>query len=373
MNQNTPGYQVRLQVLFTLKDGAQRSYMLTELNGRGCLVEIPFDVARGYVEKRQADEIAIVIDERAYGRRVPLVELTKDGALAGGVHGGACCGACAAGRPCEKAVGAGILEVDVDVVGVQKTTTQMAVVGRGRLVSGAIVGEPLLAVAEPGVAEDGSAREVHNVACCGGVCEMGPGTPNALIFDRYSPSVDTDGGGGNGGYKLEGSQEFPLPKKLTSSYSQRTPNCLPWVRITRSPEKFRSCLAAARALGPVHDSKAVVKLVGEYLLGQDQECFLVILLDSQLQVRGISEIARGARDRVDVPVSDTLRIAIVDGATAICVVHNHPSGVAKPSDSDKELTKTIKAAAKTVHLELMDHVIIADGKKYYSFAKDGKL
>jgi hypothetical protein len=357
--QNTPGYPVRLQVLFTLKDGVQRSYMLTELGGHGCLVELPFEVARGYVEKHQADEIAVVIDEQAYGRRVPLVELAKDGGALG-KHGGACCGSCAAGGPCQKSA-AGTLEVDV--VGVQKTTTAFA--GRGRLVTGTSVGEPLLAVAEAGV--DG--KEEHRVACCGGACEMGPGTPNALIFDRYSPSSD----GAGGGYKLEGSQEFHLPKKLTGAYAQRAPTCLPWVRITRSPEKFRGCLAAARALGPIFDSKVVVKLVGEYLMGQDQECFLVILLDSQLQVRGISEIARGARDRVDVPVSDTLRIAIVDGATAMVICHNHPSGTPKPSDSDKELTKTIKAAAKTVHLELMDHVIIADGKKHYSFAREGKL
>jgi DNA repair protein RadC len=106
---------------------------------------------------------------------------------------------------------------------------------------------------------------------------------------------------------------------------------------------------------------------------QDQEVFLVILLDVQLGVRGISEIARGSRDKVDVPVPDVLRIGIVDGASGMILVHNHPSGAAvHPSDSDKMLTKTLKEACETVHLEMLDHVIVA-GDKTYSFAKSGKM
>jgi hypothetical protein len=255
--------------------------------------------------------------------------------------------------PCGCQKGAGAALVDVDVVGVQKTETVVA--GRGRLVSGTAVGEPLLAVAEP----DGD-----RVACCGGACE-GAGTPNAVVFDRYSARE-------GGGYAIQSSMEHAFPKKLADTYASRSRHCLPWVRVTRDPEAFRGCLAAARALGPIRDSKKVAELMGDYLIKQDQEVFLVILLDTQLQCRGISEIARGSRDRVDVPTPDVLRIAIVDGASAIIVVHNHPSGVNKPSESDIALTETIKRACKEVQIGLMDHVILA-GNRYYSFADHGKL
>jgi DNA repair protein RadC len=343
---NTPGYDHRLQVAFSIKDGAERAWMLTNLEGRACFVSMSFEVARGYVEKDLADELppGTVTNTQMYGRQVALTEL---------VHSSSCCPSCAAGKPCEKSATAGIL--DVSVVGVQKTETVVA--GRGRLVSGTAVREPLLAVAE---------GTENRVACCGGACE-GAGTPSAIMFDRYSAAADGKS------YELrDTTQPLPLPRKLISKYADRAPVCLPWVRVTRDPERFRDCLAAARALGRMDSAESVAKLVGEYLAGQDQEVFLVIMVDVQLQVRGISEIARGARDRVDIPVPDTLRIAIVDGASAIIVCHNHPTGVLKPSESDELLTKTLQEAADTVKINLLDHVIVG-AKGHYSFADHGKL
>ena len=241
---------------------------------------------------------------------------------------------------------------DVLVAGKQ----ELAFVGRGRLVAGDAVGEPLFAVAEP----DGD-----RVACCSGACE-GAGTPNVLFFDKYRLSP--------AGYAPTESIEYPLPAHLSGRYASRKEHaCLPWVRISRDPERFRGCLAQARALGPIQDSKAVATLVGDYLLSQDSECFLVILLDTQLQLRGISEIARGARDKVDVPVPDCLRIAVVDGASGVVVVHNHPSGVLRPSESDKELTQMLKKAFSQIQIDLLDHVIVSGKDKYYSFAKAKKL
>jgi len=53
-------------------------------------------------------------------------------------------------------------------------------------------------------------------------------------------------------------------------------------------------------------------------------------------------------------------------------VHNHPSGNLKPSQSDIELTKKLKEAAKLIDITLLDHLIIGE-KKYYSFADEGML
>lgn len=313
--------------------------MLTNLDGRACFVSMSFDVAKGYVEKDMADELPLgtVTNVQQYGRQEALTSLAPGTTPACGCSGGA-----------DKA------KLDIAVVGVQKT--ESVVVGRGRLVTGQSVGEPLIAVAE---------GTENRVACCGGACENAAGTPNAVVFDKYVPRE-------GGGYEIQSTSPSPLPAELISKYAERAPVCLPWVRVSRDPERFRGCLAAARALGPLDNSKAVAKLVGEYLAAQDQEVFLSILVDVQLQVRAISEIARGARDRVDVPIPDTLRIAIVEGATAFIVVHNHPTGVLRPSDSDTLLTKSLQEAAKTVGLDLMDHVIVG-AKGHYSFAEHGKL
>jgi hypothetical protein len=314
--------------------------MLGSLGGTAVLVAVPFDQARRWVEAGEADQLTgVVVDESSYGRPVPLTELTAQPGEPGG------CG-------CQK----GQAEVDVAVVGTQKT--EVAFAGRGRLVSGTTASEPLFAVAEP----DGD-----RVACCGSNCGDGSGTPNALIFDRYVPVE-------GGGYEIKSSTEHAFPEKLSGAYSKREYNCLPWVRIEQqNPETFKGCLVELRALGPIKNSKKVAEIVGKFMSTKGQEIFVVILVDTQLQCRGLSEIARGSRDRVEVPTAEVLRIALVDGATGIIVCHNHPSGVVKPSDSDIALTKTIQRACKEVDLELLDHVIIAGKAKHYSFAKAGKL
>ena len=308
------------------------------------LVAVPFDQAKRWITSDQADELpGLAVDEQTYGRPVPLSSIESAANLEQAFPGK---------KPDCGCGGSGA--VDVAVVGTQKT--EVAFAGRGRLMTGNAASEPLFAVAEPGG---------DQVACCGPACE-GAGTPNAVVFDRFAVSE-------GGGYALKESIETPFNEKLTSTYAQRQPACLPWVRIARDPERFRACLAAARAIGPMTGPKSVCKLVGEYLMSQDQEVFLAILIDSQLMVRGISEIARGARDKVDVPIPDVLRIAVVEGASAIIVCHNHPSSVCKPSDSDKLLTETIRDASQTVNLELMDHVIVCTKTKFYSFAEAGKL
>jgi DNA repair protein RadC len=334
--QNTPGFDYRAQFAFTNKDAVGRAWQpAVATDGKAFFVPVSLEMARGYVEKGLADELpgGSVTDAQRYGRQVPLAELDKD------------CG-------CEHAPKvAGIVDVDVAQV--------TAVKGRGRLVVAGEprVREPLLAVS----AAEGGPR----VACCGAECGSSGATPAFLAFDTYE--------GGAAGYHVKSSSERALPERLAKRYSSRGEHhCLPWVRVERDPESFRACLAQAQAYGPVNDSHDVHKLLGPFLMKQDQEVFLVLMLDVQLQVRGVSEIARGARDKVDVPVPDVLRVAIVEGSTAIVVVHNHPSGVVKPSDSDVELTETLEDAAEQVHLCLLDHVIVG-GDRHYSFAKSKKL
>jgi DNA repair protein RadC len=316
--QNTPGYPVRIQVVFTLRDGVSRAWMVTELGGCGALVAMPFETAKAFVEKDQADEFLGPVPLN-FGRALPLANLEKEA----GPSGSCGCHKPAARNP------------------------------QGRLAGEVAVGEPLFAVAE---------GEDLRVACAGEECceeEIGEGTPKGIRFDRYAVAED-------GGYELRDSVQAELPKRLVEIYGKRAPACLPWVRISRDPARFRQCLARAKALGPMDNPESIYKLVGEHLASEDQEVFLVILLDSQLHVRAVSELARGSRDRTAVSIPDTLRVALVEGSMAFVVVHNHPSGVLKPSEADEQLTEALRDAAKKVQLNLMDHVIVgANG--YYSF------
>lgn len=145
-----------------------------------------------------------------------------------------------------------------------------------------------------------------------------------------------------------------------------SPICLPMFHIEKDPDKFRKCLEISRKFGAIKDSNKLYDLIKQMMTAQDQECLLVIMFDTQLYVRGVSVVARGARDRVAVPIPDVLRLPLMDGATAFAVAHNHPSGSPTPSQADEHLTTSLRKAAEAVNVDLFDHIVVgADG--YYSF------
>ena len=87
----------------------------------------------------------------------------------------------------------------------------------------------------------------------------------------------------------------------------------------------------------------------------------VVCLDTKLQPLCTSMVARGTTDRAFARPADFLRIALMCNATAIVVIHNHPSGDPLPSDSDCELTGVMAEAAAMLGIELLDHIVIGDG------------
>lgn len=64
---------------------------------------------------------------------------------------------------------------------------------------------------------------------------------------------------------------------------------------------------------------------------------------------------------------------ILANAAAIIVAHNHPSGEPTPSYEDIELTKRLKAAAELLGIRLLDHIIVGENGRFYSFLEDGAL
>ncbi len=84
------------------------------------------------------------------------------------------------------------------------------------------------------------------------------------------------------------------------------------------------------------------------------------------------KISSGGIDGTYADVRLILRDAILKRATQLAVVHNHPSGNARPSHQDIHLTRTIKKAAELMNIRMFDHVIVCDGS-YYSFADEGAL
>jgi len=102
-------------------------------------------------------------------------------------------------------------------------------------------------------------------------------------------------------------------------------------------------------------------------------CILVLTLTSAGRVRAITEVTRGLVNSSLIHPREVFRIAVGDGAAAIVVVHNHPSGDPTPSAEDIAVTRQLTAAGDVLGIELYDHVIIGDATHYISMAERGLL
>lgn len=106
---------------------------------------------------------------------------------------------------------------------------------------------------------------------------------------------------------------------------------------------------------------------------QLQESFKVMLLSRQNQVLGIMQTSIGGIAGTVADVRIIFAAALKAAATSIILCHNHPSGDPRPSKTDCMLTKKIKAAGKLLDIQVLDHIIIAPGEGYYSFADNAEL
>ena len=92
-----------------------------------------------------------------------------------------------------------------------------------------------------------------------------------------------------------------------------------------------------------------------------QEFFMVLMLNGRNEVIGKDVISIGNVRGAIVDVKDVFRPVIQRGASAVALVHNHPSGDPKPSQADIDVTKQLIEASRTLEINVIDHLIIGDG------------
>jgi DNA repair protein RadC len=134
----------------------------------------------------------------------------------------------------------------------------------------------------------------------------------------------------------------------------------PWTRLERDPDEFGQVLARARQLGPITGPEAAAWVMMPRSHREIQECAWIMALDIYCFMLGVTTVARGAVDHVDVSIPVALAAAVQRGGGARHVVlfHNHPSGYAQPSEDDAALTWDTEKAAEDVGLFLLDHVVL---------------
>lgn len=103
-----------------------------------------------------------------------------------------------------------------------------------------------------------------------------------------------------------------------------------------------------------------------------REVFLCLFLDSQHRVIAQEELFQGTIDGAMVHPREVLNRAFYHKAAAIIFAHNHPSGVAEPSEADISITRRLKSALDLVDIRTLDHLVVGDGE-VTSMAERGLL
>jgi len=144
------------------------------------------------------------------------------------------------------------------------------------------------------------------------------------------------------------------------------------------------CIMAALELGrrrsemkaferqQINSSADIFHLFHPILQDLPTEEFWVLLMNQSRRVIDRVCISKGGISQTAVDVRLIIREALLERATQIALVHNHPSGSIRPSQDDKQLTQSVKKACEIMRIRLTDHVIVTDGA-FFSFNDEGMI
>ena len=91
------------------------------------------------------------------------------------------------------------------------------------------------------------------------------------------------------------------------------------------------------------------------------ECCIVLILNTRHKIKGHYFVSVGTMDTILIHPREVFRLAIIASASAIVLMHNHPSGESSPSDADIKATRDIIRAGQLLKIEVLDHVVMGNG------------
>jgi len=122
------------------------------------------------------------------------------------------------------------------------------------------------------------------------------------------------------------------------------------------------------------DPRAAVRILAALLAGLPVETFGVACLSIRYRLLSWHVVSRGTRDCTAVSIPDVFVPAFVTpGTIGLIVAHNHPSGDPTPSADDVDLTDRLGSARNLLGLRLLDHLIVGDEGRFYSFSETGLI
>lgn len=120
------------------------------------------------------------------------------------------------------------------------------------------------------------------------------------------------------------------------------------------------------------DPSATRQYLSARLRDHPHEVFACLFLDNRHRVICFEELFRGTINGASVHPREVVKKALHHNAAALILAHNHPSGIAEPSEADRQLTTKLQKALGLVDVRVLDHVVIGDGEAV-AFAERGWL
>lgn len=141
------------------------------------------------------------------------------------------------------------------------------------------------------------------------------------------------------------------------------------IRYTVKRDRRGRPIALGHTLTTPRDSAVVLVPLLQH---EPSEVFAILCLSTKRRVIAYHEVGRGTLDTTLVHPREVFKAAILANAAAIIVAHVHPSGDPTPSRDDLHLTRQLTAAGTLLGIEVLDHIIVGDGR-YVSFREMGHL
>lgn len=146
-----------------------------------------------------------------------------------------------------------------------------------------------------------------------------------------------------------------------------------YVQLMAAHELARRALAEQLRREAVLNSPARVRDFLKLNLGHlPHEVFMALFLDAQNRLIAAEELFRGTLTQTSVYPREVVKRSLHHNAAAVVFAHNHPSGVAEPSQADELLTRALTQALQLVDVRVLDHLIVGNGA-VLSFAERGLL
>jgi DNA repair protein RadC len=123
------------------------------------------------------------------------------------------------------------------------------------------------------------------------------------------------------------------------------------------PEEMQLCDTPEKAVEYWHRHVTKHPCFNPYV-----ECLVVLLLTTRRRIKGHALVSTGTLDCILVHPREVFKIAIAASASAILLMHSHPSGEAAPSEADIKVTRDLVRAGQLLKIDVVDHVIVGKGQ-----------